>query len=60
MTDMTYLIAQATSAPAGGSTSSPGGGTTAPSGSLGGMLPAMILAMVVFYFLIFRGQKKER
>lgn len=56
-----FALLLAATPPAG---SAPGGaGTTAPPGgaeALGGLLIPLVLAMAVFYFFMWRGQKKER
>ena len=52
------LLAQ-TSAPAGPPANAPGGASAAP-GDMTGPFLALMLAIVVFYVFLFRGQKKER
>ena len=58
MTDFLFLIAQAASQATGGSGA--GGTSAAPPDTFGRFLLPMILAIGVFYFFLFRGQKKER
>ena len=52
MTDFLTLIAQATTQPAGGA--------APPTGSFMRFMFPLLLAFGVFYFLIFRGQRKDK